>query len=147
MEERLLLSLENIKTNKTNQEAVDSSLSGLNQKINVDAIISINDVNETNYRIIEKLAPFGQANPKPNFLIKDIGISAIREFGKENNHLELTFINDKGMKIKAIAFFKNRQSFTSPLSVGQRINIIVSFEKNTFMGKNELRLRIVDIVL
>ena len=111
-----------------------------------EAIINIDDVTNTNYSVIEKLAPYGLGNPKPKFLFKELPIFAIKEFGKEKNHLELSFLNSKGRQIKAIAFFKTRESFNHTLSTGERINLIATFEKSTFGGKTELRLRIVDII-
>lgn len=112
----------------------------------VDAHITLDDVNEKNYKIIEQLAPFGLGNPKPIFLLKSIEISNIKEFGKEKNHLELIFKNSKNRQIKAIAFFKTRISFMPNLTIGMKINLVATFEINTFAGKNELRLRIVDII-
>ena len=60
-------------------------------------------------------------------------------------HLELVFKNSRGTQIKAIAFFKTKESFNNTLFVGERINLIATFEKNTFGGRTELRIRIVDI--
>ncbi|KKQ44220.1 MAG: hypothetical protein US64_C0012G0001, partial [Candidatus Nomurabacteria bacterium GW2011_GWC1_37_9] len=67
-------------------------------------------------------------------------------FGKEKNHLELSFLNSKGKVVKAIAFFKTRESYNNMLNVGERINMVATFEKSTFGGRTELRLRIVDIL-
>ncbi len=112
----------------------------------IDAIINIDDITSENYNVIEKLAPYGVGNPKPKFLLKDVPIFGIKEFGKEKNHLELIFTNSRGRQIKGIAFFKTRDSYKSSLSVGDRINMIATFEKSTFAGRTELRLRIVDIL-
>lgn len=112
----------------------------------VEATISIDDINPANYNVIEKLAPYGAGNPKPKFLFKELPIFAVKEFGKEKNHLELSFINTKGKQIKAIAFFKTKESYNNILNVGERINLIATFEKSTFAGRTELRLRIVDIL-
>jgi single-stranded-DNA-specific exonuclease len=111
-----------------------------------EAIISIDDITNANYSVIEKLAPYGEGNPKPKFLFKELPIYSIKEFGKEKNHLELSFINSKGKIIKAIAFFKTKESFNGGLTEGERINMVATFEKSTFGGKTELRLRIVDII-
>ncbi len=111
----------------------------------IDATISIDDVTSENYAVIEKLAPYGMGNPKPTFLFKDLPITDIKEFGKEANHLEICFTNSKRQKIKAIAFFKTRESFGRLLAKGEQINLIATFEKSTFAGRTELRLRIVDI--
>ncbi len=114
-------------------------------KDGVEVFINIDDVNSPNYSVIEKLAPYGVGNPKPKFLFKELPIYAVKEFGKEKNHLELSFLNSKGKQVKAIAFFKNKESYSN-ISVGERINLVATFEKSTFGRKTELRLRIVDII-
>lgn len=135
LEERLLKVFNNsLDTEKSDEE------------LRIDVTISIDDVTNENYKVIEKLAPFGIGNPKPTFLFKSLKIFAIKEFGKEKNHLELTFKNSRGHQIKAISFFKTRESFSEPLKVGDSINLIATFEKNNFAGRDELRLRIVDLV-
>lgn len=111
----------------------------------IDAVITLDDVNEANYKVIERLAPYGAGNPKPLFMWKSIVISAIKEFGKEKNHLELIFTNSMNRPVKAIAFFKTRESFNPILQIGDKVDLIASFEKSTFAGRTELRLRIVDI--
>jgi len=116
------------------------------EKYAVDATITIDDVTSENYNVIKKLAPFGMGNPKPTFLLKGIKIFAIKEFGKEKNHLELSFKNSRGRQIKAISFFKTRNSFDPVLEEGNSIDMIATFEDNNFAGRNELRLRIVDVV-
>jgi single-stranded-DNA-specific exonuclease len=108
--------------------------------------IFLDDVTNENYKVIEKLAPFGMGNPKPTFLFKNVKIFAIKEFGKEKNHLELSFQNSRGKIVKAIAFFKTRDSFNPMLAEGNMINLVATFEKNSFAGREELRLRIVDII-
>lgn len=134
LEERLLSIFNNIKI--IEEKETD---------YNVDATISIDDVDSDNFNIIQKLAPFGAGNQKPTFLFKSLEIFDIKEFGKEKNHLELSFKNSKGRIIKAISFFKTRESFGEVLYKNQKINMVATFEKNTFAGKDELRLRIVDI--
>lgn len=125
----------------------DSSIESFAEN-KIDASINIDDVNEENYKIIKRLAPYGAGNPKPTFLIKNIEIFSIKEFGKEKNHLELSFKNSRSKIIKAIAFFKTRHDFSAKTVLAERdiIDIIVNIEKNNFLGKNELRLRIIDII-
>ncbi|MDD3662896.1 MAG: single-stranded-DNA-specific exonuclease RecJ, partial [Candidatus Pacebacteria bacterium] len=113
----------------------------------IDSIIEIDDITNENYKVIEKLAPFGEGNPKPTFLIKKAKIYSIKEFGKEKNHLEIIFKNSRGSNVKAIAFFKTNESFNNYLETNKEIDLIVNFEKNTFAGRTELRLRIIDIII
>jgi single-stranded-DNA-specific exonuclease len=117
-----------------------------NSNVNIDASITIDDVNMGNYSVIERLAPYGTGNPKPTFVFEDLPISAVKLFGKEKNHLELTFNNNRGIPVKAIAFFKTNESFNRSITAGEHINLTATFEKSTFGGRTELRLRIVDII-
>ncbi len=126
-------------------DALDASDTTTNN-ILIDAEISIDDVHNENYRVIEQLAPFGAGNPKPTFMFKNSVIASLKEFGKEKNHLELSFLNSKGKTIKAISFFKTRESFNKILKEGDSIDLIAVFEKSTFAGRTELRLRIIDII-
>lgn len=112
----------------------------------IDANITMDDVNEANYKVIEKLAPFGMGNSKPIFRFENVEIKDTREFGKEKNHLELIFLNSRNRPVKAIAFFKTRDSYLNEIKSGNKINLLATFEKSFFAGRTELRLRIVDIV-
>jgi len=134
LEERLLAVFDN---SQSNDEVTKDYV--------IDANVLIDDVTGENYKVIEMLAPFGAGNQKPTFLFKGAKIFAIKEFGKEKNHLELSFKNSRGKAIKAISFFKTRESFSPVLEEGNSINLVATFEKNSFAGREELRLRIVDI--
>lgn len=110
-----------------------------------DMKITFDEVTHENYRLIEKMSPFGKDNPKPLFLFERVEIKNVKMFGKENNHLELTFENSKGRAVKAIGFFLNTKSFGSELKVDDKINLLANFEKSIFRGFAELRLRIVKV--
>lgn len=119
---------------------------GGNEEEGAEVIIDMDDVTNMKYNVIEKLAPYGAGNPKPKFLFKDVPIVGAKEFGKEKNHLELSFLNSNGKIVKAIIFFKNKESYGNKIAVGERINLVANFEKSTFGGSTELRLRIIDII-
>ncbi len=112
----------------------------------IDATLTLNDVSWNTYRSIEQCAPFGKENPKPLFLFKGITPQKIDLFGKEKNHLRLTFKQINGKPVSAIGFFMTAETFDTPLSEGGTINLIAVIEKSTFRNFPELRLRIVDII-
>lgn len=112
----------------------------------IDYEILLNMVNWSTYKEIEKMAPFGIGNEKPLFIFKNIKISNIKHFGKEKNHLELSFKKDNGSIINAMGFFMNSESFDKELKIGNNIDLIATIEKSMFRGMAELRLRIVDIL-
>jgi len=117
----------------------------IKQEVEADAKISLDEINNENYKLIEKLAPFGTGNPKPLFLFENVEIKNVKMFGKEFNHLELSFNNSRGRTVKAIGFFMKADDWGSELKAGDKINLLANFEKSTFRGFAELRLRLVDL--
>ena len=116
------------------------------KEIIADASISIDDVNNNFEREINKLAPFGMTNPKPIFAFNNIEIFDTKIFGKKNEHLKIDFLNKKGQKISAIGFFIKKENFDTKIEKGEKINLLANIEKSFFAGREELRLRIVDIL-
>ncbi len=112
-----------------------------------DFVGDFNLVNMKNWREIEKLAPFGFGNPSPVFLFEGVKIEKIKKFGKNGSgeHLEIIF-SDSNNKAKAVSFFSNIDSFKNTLSEGLVANLLATFDLSRFRGREELRLRIVDII-
>ena len=110
-----------------------------------DAELTIDDVAWKTWDVVEKLAPFGVENPKPIFVLKGIEVFEVRMFGKEKNHLELSFRNGRGQKVSAIGFFATDESFKAKPVAGARIDLYATLEKSMFRGRPELRLRIMDV--
>jgi single-stranded-DNA-specific exonuclease len=113
-----------------------------------EIVCDLSYVNLKNWKEIEKLAPFGIGNPKPVFLFKNVKIENIKKFGKNGSgeHLEITFSDENGNKAKAISFFSGHDSFRVSLSEGIKTNLLATFDLSRFRGREELRLRIVDII-
>jgi single-stranded DNA-specific DHH superfamily exonuclease len=128
-----------------------------------DKEMLLDSVTWNTYRVIEKLAPFGVANPKPLFMFKNVMASSVRQFGKEKNHLEIIFddkiadmvVDPYSMEparkpVKAIGFFMTADdwadTFGGPIVVAKPFTLVAHFEKSVFRGKTELRLRIVDVL-
>ena len=112
----------------------------------IDCTLELDEVNDMTYRKIEKLSPFGVGNPKPTFLFENIEITAVKNFGKEKNHLELIFQNSRGNKIPAIGFFTVAGDYKPEIEVGKKINLVATMEKSFFKFRPEIRLRIIDIL-
>jgi len=117
-------------------------------KVDYDVKSNLGIVNMKNWREIEKLEPFGLGNPKPIFLFEGVKILKIKKFGKNGSgeHLEISFSDFDLNRAKAISFFSNADSFQKPLEEGLAVNLLATFDLSRFRGKEELRLRIVDII-
>ncbi len=109
-----------------------------------DKRLSLDEVNDATYSEVEKFAPFGVGNPKPIFLFENILPTAVRQFGKEKNHLELVFEKPSGGLVKAISFFSAPDKWGRELRAGEKMSMVASLEKSHFRAP-ELRLRIVEM--
>lgn len=107
----------------------------------VDKEILLEDLSFGILRDLEKLAPFGVANPKPLFLIKNCLIVDIQYFGKEKNHLKLLFANSR---LEAINFFVSEE-LLKKVDKNKNISIVGNIERALF-GSSPLRIRIESII-
>ena len=114
--------------------------------LQVDMSLDLEDATYTTYQNLRKLAPFGQANPKPIFLFSGITPHSVEQFGKEKNHLKLHFKNANGNIISAIKFFADEDSFSQKIVSGTPLNLLAHIEFSVFRGMKELRLHVVDVV-
>jgi len=107
----------------------------------IDKKLVLDDVSQSNWREIERLAPFGIGNQKPIFIFENIIPEKARMFGKTKEHLELTFRKTDGEFVRAIEFFSSRI-----IKDNTKINLVANFEKSTFGKYPEIRLRIIDVL-
>jgi single-stranded-DNA-specific exonuclease len=112
----------------------------------VDRHLSLDEVTWKNFQTIARLAPFGEGNPKPLFLFEQVRLASVRLFGRDKNHLELTFQNSAGQPVIAIGFFMHALAEKLSLEAGKSLDLVASFERSTFKATPELRLRIAHIV-
>lgn len=110
--------------------------------IEVDAVISIDDINDVTYDAVAILAPFGEGNRKPVFEIQNVEALATKWFGKKNEHFEVVYPTSKGGKIKAIQFF-------APKDIEEKMSkkhtVLINLERSYFGGRVELRGRVVEV--
>lgn len=111
-----------------------------------DALLRVEDANWETYREISQLAPFGVGNPKPLFALTDATIGSLSSFGKSGDHMRLVLRGANGAKVDAIGFFMTPEQFDlSDADTGKSVRVLGHLEASTFRGRQELRLRIVDI--
>tara|TARA_B100000745_G_scaffold63630_4_gene37624 strand:+ start:4887 stop:6578 length:1692 start_codon:yes stop_codon:yes gene_type:complete len=113
-------------------------------KYEVDMELSINDVNSSLIKDLERLAPFGVGNEKPIFLFKNVAPRISGTFGKSAEHTKLVFDTVTG-PLDAIAFFKLPRDFKKEPTQGEPCNLIANVERSFFMGRSQIRLRLIEI--
>ena len=114
-------------------------------QIDIDAVITLRDINMPLLNELKKMNPFGPDNEKPVFAsyqVKDFGTSRI--VGKEGTHLKLELIDDSSkIPIHAIAFgMSEHEKF---LRDDSPIDICYTIEENVYNGTTSIQLLIKDI--
>ncbi|TCP32268.1 exonuclease RecJ [Scopulibacillus darangshiensis] len=69
----------------------------------VDVDCCVENINLELIETLNKLAPFGVANPKPQFVVRDTAFSQMKQIGRDNNHIKIVFENN-GAKLDGVGF-------------------------------------------
>lgn len=115
------------------------------EEVVIDAVIKLDEVNQLLVQQLDKLAPFGMDNPKPLFAFENIISNSVELFGKTKEHTKITFHTEYG-KLESIAFFKTPEQFTKEPKPDVPFTMLGHVEQSYFMGRRQLRIRIVDIL-
>ncbi|MBN2306864.1 single-stranded-DNA-specific exonuclease RecJ [Candidatus Peregrinibacteria bacterium] len=91
---------------------------------------------------IRKFEPFGNGNPEPTLVLKNAQILAVKQVGREGEHLQFPVkLGDK--KFQAIAFrFSEHLDKIKPEN---NYDVAFNLEINEWQGYRKLQLRVVDL--
>ena len=139
LEDRLILALRSLGEEGTEADSL---------AVRADAAIAPEEATESLLQKIEKLAPFGQENPKPIFLLREAVVRGIERFGKSEEHLKLK-VSAGNRNIDAVMFFAKGAvaRAAEQLKAGSRVHLLAHLERDTFSRGNPVRLRLVDLKL
>jgi len=112
----------------------------------VDYTLTTDEVDNRLYNDINKLSPFGEANPKPVFIFRKAIIHKGEEFGKEKNHVKILLKKNNGWPLEAIAFFKKLEDYDVVIEPGVEVDMVATLENSNFAGRSTLRLKIIDVL-
>ncbi|RDW19288.1 single-stranded-DNA-specific exonuclease RecJ [Oceanobacillus arenosus] len=111
------------------------------QVIEINAILKLTDINDNLVDEINRLAPFGMKNPKPNFAIKEIPADA-RQIGAKKNHLKLLF-NEEDVQVEGIGFgMGDLYSYITPHTP---LTLVGELGINEWNGKRKAQLVLKDM--
>ena len=101
--------------------------------LDLDAEISLEEVNDASVADILNLAPFGFGNPPPAFLIRGIEVAAPPDV-KNEKHLFLRFRSSNNGARRALFRAKawNFAERATELAVGSRVDIAIQFEEDAY---------------
>jgi single-stranded-DNA-specific exonuclease len=106
-----------------------------------DGEIMLGQATETMIQVLASLAPFGIGNPKPRFLVSPLSVESVRQFGKEEAHIETVLTcTESGVRLRAYDFFRMAKDFSHEPKSGDLVRILATVERDRFRGGVTLRL-------
>jgi len=117
----------------------DDALRGadLRPVLDIDAELPLTAVNDDLYRRLQALEPFGEANPSPLILSRDVTVASKRIVGER--HLKLIVPTARG-SMEAMAFGHGDRL----AGVGDRIDVVYGVRERVWRGERSLELDVQD---
>jgi single-stranded-DNA-specific exonuclease len=128
------------------EEIVSSTIEErmLVQEIEIDADLSLSEINNSFFSILKQFAPFGPGNLNPVFRtenVRDTGMSRI----VGNNHLKLNLAENETTRFGFDGIAFQMGQFHPFISRKIPFDVCYSIEENTFNGRTSLQLNVKDI--
>ena len=111
----------------------------LRPKIDIDAETTLPDLGGNTYPTIQKMAPFGQGNPVPTFLSRQVEVVSSSTMGSDNSHLRMR-VKQGAMLFDAVGFGLGN----CINEVSNHIDIVYNLELDHWNGQSKLRLNVLD---
>ncbi len=103
-------------------------------KENILGELPIGEIDWGLMEILARYEPYGEANSRPKFLIKNISVIDANIIGAEKNHMKL-LLGSKNISLSAIQF-----GFKKMVSVGENIDVSGTLQVNEFNGRRTIQL-------
>lgn len=110
----------------------------------VDACLTLGEADVDLVRELERLEPFGEANPKPTFLLEGVEIAHHRLVGSSGDHLQLE-VEQAGQRRRAIAF-RQADLIDELRAQEYRYDLRCQLGREEFRGQEQLRLQVSGVV-
>lgn len=112
-------------------------------QVRIDAEVCLNEITKKAVRELDCLGPFGQENPRPQFVATKVKLAETpRTMGEGGRHLSIVFLQQK-TKIRAIAFGKGEWA-SQMEEEGGPFSISFAPSINRFRGFESVQLHLKD---
>lgn len=106
--------------------------------VEIDAVVSLDELTIENVRLVEKMGPFGQENPTPLFLAKNVTEFDGRAVGNNQNHF-LCKVSNGNTKLQCIKFkCPNIEEMVKQNAI---VNVIFYVYVDTFRNVESVKMK------
>ena len=124
--------------NKSIQNQINNKK--ISQEIMVDGFLELDQIDINLVNQLNILAPFGPGNPSFIFATRNININKSSTFGKARNHIRFSVLNSNNISMDLLWWKGANKSIPESL-----VDIIYRPGKNTYKGKDQLQIEIIDM--
>jgi single-stranded-DNA-specific exonuclease len=123
----------------------------LTPTLDIDAEVQLSQIDWDLYDTLQKFEPFGQTNPEPTYLAKDVTVHSFKSMGKDGAHITIMMKDETGKIRKTIGWGMCDESrgdgkdWCKLLKPGDVIDIVFTIGVNEWNGNRELQLTIQDL--
>ncbi len=107
-------------------------------RVEIDAELSVERVDLALAHELQSLSPFGQANPEPLFLARDVEVRGVRTVGRGAIQMRL----GPSPGVAGIAFSLG----IGADSIGRRIDVVFAVTAHRYRGTESAQMRVVDLM-
>jgi len=111
----------------------------LRPELVIDAELPLSAFSGETFNLMQKLSPFGNGNPQPTFLTRQVEVIECRNFGNQGGWLRLK-LRQGNVTWQAVDFESQKKRAEIP----SRIDIVYNLEKSRWDGEEVLRLNLRD---
>jgi single-stranded-DNA-specific exonuclease len=109
-----------------------------------DSMVSINSINNDFIKSINLLGPYGNKNPNPLFLLRNIKIVKLKNI---KNNFSTCYISKNKKMIKASSFHDIRSNIFYELQNSKNtFDLIAKIKLNKWNNKNTIEIEIIDLI-
>jgi len=109
--------------------------------INIDAELRFSEINETFYKILSQMEPFGPENPQPVFVARAVANTGYSRVVKD---LHIRFVVKQDNIIMSGIGFNLANKF-SIIGNGNPFDIVFTIDENEWQGNKSLQIKVLDV--
>lgn len=120
-------------------QVAEHELAGLPQGLTVDAELALNEIDMDLVEQMNRLAPFGNGNPRPVFCAREVRLVEDRRIGKQAEHRKLE-VTDPSETICPVIWFNGADNLLPP----EPLDLAFTVSVNDYAGRRSVQLNYVD---
>lgn len=124
--------------------AAQATAGAVGRLLTIDGTLSAQHLTPTFYTALQRLSPFGCANPVPRWLIPNLHLAQARAIGTDGSHLTCTFQEGHHTLPRSLWFGHGHKLEALRHHTGT-LDIVCELRENHFRGQTSLELLLIDL--